>query len=818
MVTYNKKSKVEYRVLKVFSNVMEDVSFISFRQAQMRIRFGKLIYWAVFVSVWLMVQVPSVPAKENTSDIEALQTMVEADWAAQEHRKNRTPDAPAAIRGSLQSAEKLLADLRRMPESPDFSWESAALERLRVQVDTIDSLDKQARLVLYRDVRSVARRLALKNPLIASKPIVFMKRRRFICQMLHEYLGYFYDYGDISGGGVHILDEPGHSLKTTDLIKGRLPRGNYTTLSLSHDAKTIYFAFAERAAKKPDYYSPQRKCFHIYAIEAEGTNLRQLTNGPDDDFDPCPLPDGGIAFMSTRRGGFGRCHNPWEPLPSYTLHRMDTSGKSVRTLSYHETNEWHPSVLLDGRIVYSRWDYVDRSAANYHGLWVSNPDGSNPAILFGNYTQRINACFQPRAIPGSNRIIFVAGAHHADVGGSLVVFDPAREKLDPVTGQDPFDSIEVLTPEVCFPEAPGWPKSYFHSPRPLSENYFLVSFSFEPLPGMGPGVNKDTYTGIYCFDRFGNMELLYREDGISCMYPIPLSPRSVPPVIASTLNSDLGEEGEFVLTDVQKSLFPLPASRPIRELRIFQVLPKTHSHIANRPRIGFANAESTRMMLGTVPVEADGSAYFRAPARKPLYFQALDKEGRAVQSMRSVTYLQPGEHRSCLGCHEPRGTVPTNKQNLLALKRPSSKIKPGPDGTRPFSYPRLVQPVLDRRCVRCHDGTTGDLKSPLVLTGEPAGSFSKSYESLKPYIRWYEWGGSSITQVVTRPGRIGADESPLLNVLKDPKHSKHVNLDKEEQDRLYIWLDGNVPFYGTYDEKQQLAQKNGQAIPLPRIQ
>ena len=135
--------------------------------------------------------------------------------------------------------------------------------------------------------------------------------------------------------------------------------------------------------------------------------------------------------MSTRRGGFGRCHNPWEPLPTYTLHRMDADGSDVRTLSWHETNEWHPSVLNDGRIVYTRWDYVDRSAANFHGLWVSNPDGTNPVSLFGNYTTRINACYQPRAIPGSQRVMFVAGAHHADVGGSLVIVDPRRVALDP---------------------------------------------------------------------------------------------------------------------------------------------------------------------------------------------------------------------------------------------------------------------------------------------------------------------------------------------------------------------------------------------------
>jgi hypothetical protein len=433
-------------------------------------------------------------------------------------------------------------------------------------------------------------------------------------------------------------------------------------------------------------------------------------------------------------------------------------------------------VLTDGRIVYSRWDYVDRSAANYHGLWVSNPDGTNPSILFGNYTQRINACYQPRSIPGSNRIVFIAGAHHANVGGSLVIFDPAREKLDPLTGQDRFESIEVLTPEVCFPEAPGWPGSYFHSPWPLSENYFLVAFSFEPLPGMGPGVKQDTQTGIYYFDRFGNLELLYRDPDISCMYPVPLARRSVPPVIPSKLDLGLGDEGEFVLSDVRQGLFPLPASRPIRRLQIFQVLPKTTTHIANQPRIGYANAESARMMLGTVPVEADGSAYFRVPARKPLYFQALDEVGRAVHSMRSVTYLQPGERRSCLGCHESRGTVQANRQSILALQRPPSKIKPGPDGTRPFSYPRLVQPVLDRHCVRCHDGKTGDLKSPLVLTGEPAGNFSKSYESFKEHVRWYEWGGSTITEIVTRPGRVGADESPLLKVLKDHIHKKHIHL------------------------------------------
>ncbi|MHC4403828.1 MAG: TolB family protein [Planctomycetota bacterium] len=282
---------------------------------------------------------------EEQSQNAALEAMVEADWEAQERRRGRAPHAPEAIRDALAAADRLLDDLRGMPDAPDLGPEAAALWALRREAGQIDSMGPNARLALYRKIRGSARRLALKNPLIASRPLVFLKRRRFICQMLHEYLGYYYDYDDVAGGGVYLLENPGCSLQVRDLIRHRLPRGNYTTLAVSFDAKTVYFAFAERAPEKPDYHSPERRSFHLFAVGADGDNLRQLTRGPNDDFDPCPLPDGGVAFMSTRRGGFGRCHNPWEPLPSYTLHRVDATGENVRTLSFHETNEWHPSVL-----------------------------------------------------------------------------------------------------------------------------------------------------------------------------------------------------------------------------------------------------------------------------------------------------------------------------------------------------------------------------------------------------------------------------------------------------------------------------------------
>jgi hypothetical protein len=202
-----------------------------------------------------------------------------------------------------------------------------------------------------------------------------------------------------------------------------------------------------------------------------------------------------------------------------------------------------------------------------------------------------------------------------------------------------------------------------------------------------------------------------------------------------------------------------------------------------------------------------------------LYFQAVDENGRAVQSMRSVTYLQPGERLGCVGCHEPRYQVATTqKSRPIAMRREPSRIKAGPDGTQPFSFPLLVQPILDNKCVNCHDGGTGPDKSKVALTGEPAGEFTQSYQNLKPFVKWYEWGGSSIEPIITRPGKIGSDVSPLTKILSDDVHSQSVKLDDSELRRLYIWLDGNVPFYGTYEPDARLAQKSGLSVQPPSLQ
>jgi cytochrome c553 len=218
-------------------------------------------------------------------------------------------------------------------------------------------------------------------------------------------------------------------------------------------------------------------------------------------------------------------------------------------------------------------------------------------------------------------------------------------------------------------------------------------------------------------------------------------------------------------------------------------------------------------------VEADGSAYFRAPAGIPLAFQALDEMGRAVQIMRSLTYLQPGEQMSCVGCHEHRLTAPPKLTTPLAMQRPPSEIQPPPDGANPLSYPILVQPVLDKHCVKCHGGETpaGPEGNPIVLTGEPDGRYSKSYNVLGKLVAYTAWAGLEENgEPLTQPDRFGARASRLMDMLLEGHHE--VTLDEEEMDRLVTWMDANALFYGTFDPDDQARQLRGERIEGPALQ
>ncbi len=769
---------------------------------------------------------------------EFVRQSLEAEWEAEDHRfriyrshlalPNITPPREQELprfslehlEALIQRAEDLLRrrELQKAPADVAEFRNALTAWKSRIQMWTNEAfVPETVRREAYFAVRTLLRKIALSSALLDFDLLLFIKRHdpAGIFHMCDQYYG----VNAVPGGGLFVLIDPwGEQPKLVNLLeqsvveKGRLAgsklsSGSFLSPEVDWDGKTIFFAYSEakgwdRYRGKEAYEWSPEICYHIFRSYVDGSGVEQLTDGPWDDFDPCLLPDGRIAFISTRRGGYLRCGRH---CPVYTLHVMEADGSNIEPLSFHETHEWNPSVTHDGMIVYTRWDYVDRDTNVAHHMWICYPDGRNPRAPHGNYPQarelRPWMQMQIRAIPGSAKFVAVAAAHHGHEFGSLVLIDPR------IPDDGAMSQLERLTPDVPFPEAEGRPiRPYmvYGTPWPLSEEEYLVVY--DPAA---------TNRGIYWMDRWGNRELIYRDPQISCASPMPLRPRSRPPAIpAGHKGWQDGRHSPFAkvaVLNVYDSDFSWPPGTKITHLRIVQVLPKS-TPPPNEPRIGVANQTNARAVLGTVPVEADGSAYFELPAGKLVYFQALDENGMAVMSMRSGTYFHPGESTSCQGCHEARHrAAPSGGLLPLALQRPPSPVTPPPEGANPFSFVRLVQPVLDKHCVPCHLE-----KNALDLRGIVEGphKWTRSYTNLAPrYGFYYHVANGSINDPAhggsrTIPGQFGARAAKLLHFL-GPEHYG-VNLPKEDLARITLWLDLNCEFFGAYEDTE--AQAHGKVV------
>ncbi len=678
--------------------------------------------------------------------------------------------------------------------------------------------------LLYVQARGLKRRIALANPLMNFGNLLFCKR---VPTSYSHLVMQYYGWRARPGGGIFVLDRPGLSLSCHDLLAGQLASGNVLEPRLSYDGTRIVFSFVQcrtdGSGWDPNLIDnhADEGFYHVWTVNVDGTNLRQLTSGPYDDLMPCWLPDGGIAFSSTRRRGYARCFGGqfsqrWHV---YTIHRMNDDGTGIRILSAHDTNEWFPTVSNTGDILYSRWDYIDRDAVTHQNLWAMRPDGTNPIAIWGNATSAPHCSFQLQPIPGSEKLVFTASAHHSITGGSIAIVDPSVSN----NGQE---AITRLTPAVPFPEAESMDiREYYTAPWPLSEKLFLVSYSPTPLV-WEPGANQPNALGIYLLDAQGNRELIYRDPDIGSTNACPLVPRPTPPIVSSMLPPDASPVGEMLLTDVYQGLGDIPRGS-IKQLRIVQIFPKT-THIGDTPRIGLAREENARAILGTVPVEPDGSARFRVPAMKPLLFQALDEQGFAYQTMRTITYVQPGERVSCSGCHESRQTTPMN-HTVLALQHPPSDIEPGVLGGRPFSFMEVVQPVLDQHCVRCHGPEKKD--GDIDLQGTPRDGFTQSYWALCGDRDFWgagtnpenasaalvpRFGGRNQVQITLPGGQYGARGSRLMKLLAAGHYD--AQLSDAETRQLAAWIDCNAIFYGAYRPAEQARQLRGERLDMPDIQ
>jgi hypothetical protein len=497
------------------------------------------------------------------------------------------------------------------------------------------------------------------------------------------------------------------------------------------------------------------------------------------------------------------------------LYRCEADGSDILPMVYGEANEWDPSVLFDGRIIWTRWDYINRHDTIYQSLWTIRPDGTGTAHFYGNYTRNPCSIAEARSIPGSHKVVATATAHHSYTTGSIII-------VDPLVGQDGDAPLERVTPEIPFPETEGWGQNAAATPWPLNEDLFLVAYSHERHARQG-GKNSANAYAIYLVDTLGGRELVYRDPDQSCFAPIPIVPRPLPPTLPSSLPSKLADAaaeptGVFQVQDVYESTQDIPAGS-IQRLRVLRMYPQTTIRVPDRSATLF---ETPKQVLGTVPVEEDGSVAFRAPAGQPLMFQLLDRNGMAVMSMRTFVYLHPGETSTCVGCHEPRNHGPASLPLSSGLKVRAITPSAGPQYEGGLSFMRTVQPVLDRHCIGCHglDRTDGDIDllgtintDTLKLGNVKA---SRAYHSLtnQPGLvsiahRNKETAFSVPKDYFAHAGRL----SRLL--LEGDDHHQPLGgpdgIDHDGLQRVVDWLDTNAEFFGDYSwNKQEWAPANAE--------
>lgn len=742
-------------------------------------------------------------------------------------------DANALIRADettplsviLRRTEVLLANT---PTNSETSAWRAELDRLRTSRSS-DSVFEACAL---------RRKIMLSNPRLAGYTnILFLARATYAgCRLTNPKNtdrtgGHFatqcLGFNTIEGGGLFVLE---NFSKVRNLLDGcivtngpyagrELDFGSFYSPEVGYDGTTVYFAHCN--SQEHVWKWTDETVWKIFKFDLRSKKIAQLTFGPWNDFDPVELPAGRIVFISERRGAFIRCFTEGSRhrVPTFVLHSMKPDGSDIYPISYYETSEWHPSVDNNGRLVYTRWDYTDREDCLGSQFWTCYPDGRDPRAPHGNYPfpwhtfednthgdHRFGRCADApsglpmaqmhiRAMPDSGRYLMTFAPHHGESFGTLGVLD-LRLPDDYHFGQ-----LRRITPYSPLPESemPGRTHYKYGTAWPVSDGLYLAN----------------RWEDLVLIDQYGNEELLCDRESLPLdgydprlrlTHPKPLAPRIRPPVIPRRTAQGV----DFAKTDKKAVIGvvnvnitdqPFPSGRKPTRLRVFQVIPK-HDPWMDKPFIGYGEENTPRVLLGTVPLQPDGSALFEAPAGKLLIFQVLDENNMAIQTMRSAAFVHPGEQLTCLGCHEPKNeSYSTSKEQPLAFRRKPAVLEKECGLREPISYNRQIKPIVENRCAKCH-------------IEEKKGPQDMSFAALRPYVQYFSGGFAGKTMVKNSggsrsiPGRCGAGASKLAQMLLQEPHLKRTHA--EDRHLIYLWLDANAPRYGAYHELER--QEKGELV------
>lgn len=621
------------------------------------------------------------------------------------------------------------------------------------------------------------------------------------------------------GGGLWICDLSGKEPEFKKILDS--PEGEILDANLHYDGETILFSW-KRTMQTP---------FQLFTVKLDGSGLTQLTKDDSNNFNACWLPDGGIAFLSDRKPAFAYCWQTTTPI----LYRSARDGSDLVRLSANYLNDFTPSVLSDGRIVYSRWEYVDRPAIPIQSLWAINPDGTKVTGIFGNRALSPATFMDAREIPDSQgKILCVLTSHNGPCRGAIGI-------VNPMLSSNAQESITNLTPEINIGRVDmgngNRMRGPYLNPFPINDQYYLVS-------------KKGT---IELRDYQITMSIpLITPSGLGFYCPQPVRTRKrerlVPSSLPPTPKTDQQLWATLMMQDVYTGLGKSVKRGEIKQIAVVQEVEKPLGINPNKRAFGFqfpvvscGATYAPKKIWGYATVEPDGSANFKVPAQEPIYFLPLDAAGRAVQRMRTFTHLMPGEVQGCIGCHSDRNSV-TPKMNV-GTRRPSAMLRAPQELEKPewgvhgFSYSRIVQPIWDKHCLECHDADQPDAN--LELTGDKTDFFNISYENLVrrgtssenwkqggirgafKYSKYTSWiptyNGQEKNILEITPGHWGAKASLLATTLNnghpDPSGKKQTHLSNAELRRVFAWLDLNCPYYGTSDSNHREQPGCRQMIP-----